>query len=55
MKEIGYGKGYAYDHDTEHGFQDKYFPDGVEPSSFYHPVERGFERSSKRESSIFQS
>jgi len=54
MKEIGYGKGYAYDHDTEHGFSGQnYFPDGVEPSSFYHPVERGFERELKKRIEYF--
>lgn len=45
MKDIGYGKGYAYDHDTEDGFSgDNYWPEAMEPQSYYHPVERGFER-----------
>lgn len=45
MKEMGYGSGYQYDHDTELGFSGQnYFPDGVEPVPFYRPVERGFER-----------
>ncbi len=45
MKEIGYGKGYAYDHDEEEGFSGgNYFPDGLERQQFYRPVERGFER-----------
>lgn len=31
MKEIGYGKGYQYDHDAPHAFSGQnYFPDGVE-------------------------
>ena len=31
MKELGYGKGYAYDHDAEEGFSGQnYFPDGME-------------------------
>ncbi len=30
MKEIGYGKGYEYDHDTEDGFSGQnYFPEGM--------------------------
>jgi putative ATPase len=44
MKDIGYGKGYAYDHDAEDGFSGAhYWPDGVEPAALYQPVERGFE------------
>jgi putative ATPase len=44
MKDIGYGKGYAYDHDAEDGFSgDNYWPDEMEPQTFYKPVNRGFE------------
>ncbi len=45
MKEIGYGEGYTYDHGTEEGFSgDDYWPEEMEPQTFYSPVERGFER-----------
>lgn len=45
MKDLGYSKGYAYDHDTEEGFSGQnYFPDGMAREHFYEPVERGFER-----------
>ena len=45
MKDEGYGRGYAYDHDEEDGFSGQnYFPDGMERASFYVPVERGHER-----------
>ena len=45
MKDIGYGAGYAYDHDAKDGFSgDNYWPDEMAPQSFYAPVERGFER-----------
>jgi putative ATPase len=45
MREIGYGKGYEYDHDTVEGFSGQnYFPDGMARREFYQPVERGFER-----------
>ncbi|NNC59393.1 MAG: replication-associated recombination protein A [Erythrobacter sp.] len=45
MKEIGYGKGYAYDHDADEGFSgDDYWPEEMEPQTYYAPVERGFER-----------
>ncbi|MCK0128980.1 replication-associated recombination protein A [Erythrobacter sp. F6033] len=48
MKDIGYGEGYSYDHNSEDGFSgDNYWPDGMEPQEYYTPVERGFERKVK--------
>ena len=48
MKDIGYGDGYTYDHDAEEGFSgDNYWPEEMEPQTFYDPVERGFERQVK--------
>ncbi|GAA0285309.1 replication-associated recombination protein A [Alteraurantiacibacter aestuarii] len=45
MKDIGYGTGYSYDHEAEHGFSgDNYWPDEMQPQTYYEPVERGFER-----------
>ncbi len=45
MKEIGYGKDYAYDHDTADGFSGQnYFPDGMARIDLYQPKDRGFER-----------
>ncbi|MBM3480483.1 MAG: replication-associated recombination protein A, partial [Alphaproteobacteria bacterium] len=45
MRELGYGKGYAYDHDAADGFSGQdYFPEGMARRQFYRPVERGFER-----------
>ncbi|MEM7493742.1 MAG: replication-associated recombination protein A [Pseudomonadota bacterium] len=44
MKEQGYGQGYAYDHDTEHGFSGQnYFPDGMAREQFYAPKGEGRE------------
>ena len=44
MKDIGYGKGYAYDPDTETGFSGQnYFPDGMERQVFYRPKGEGAE------------
>ncbi len=44
MKELGYGKGYAYDHDRAEGFSgDSYWPEGMSAANYYQPVERGFE------------
>lgn len=45
MGDLGYGKGYEYDHGTPEGFSGQnYFPDGMTRESFYKPSERGFER-----------
>ncbi len=44
MKDLGYGKGYAYDHDAEDGFSAAdYWPDGMAPETFYEPSPRGAE------------
>ena len=44
MKDIGYGKGYAYDHDADEGFSGQdYWPEEMEPQTFYEPTDRGFE------------
>jgi putative ATPase len=49
MRQLGYGKGYVYDHATEAGFSGQnYFPDGVARRDFYRPGERGFEREIKK-------
>ncbi len=45
MKDIGYGKDYAYDHHAEDGFSGAdYWPEGMTAQAYYRPVERGFER-----------
>lgn len=45
MKELGYGKGYAYDHDVPNAFSgDNYWPDDMQPEIYYRPVDRGFEQ-----------
>jgi putative ATPase len=44
MKDIGYGKGYAYDPDTKDGFSGaNYWPEEMSPQAFYSPTDRGFE------------
>ena len=49
MKEEGYGRGYAYDHDTEEAFSGQnYFPDALPRQQFYNPPERGFEREIRK-------
>jgi putative ATPase len=45
MKNLGYGKGYEYDHEAEEGFSGQnYFPDGMERQNLYQPRDVGFER-----------
>ena len=44
MKDLGYGKGYAYDHEAEDAFSGAdYWPDGMAAETFYHPSPRGHE------------
>jgi putative ATPase len=44
MKQIGYGKGYEYDHNAEEGFSGAdYWPEEMTPQTFYEPTGRGFE------------
>jgi putative ATPase len=48
MKEIGYGKDYAYDHDSDDSFSgDNYWPSQVIRQDFYQPAMRGFEAKVK--------
>lgn len=55
MKKLGYGKGYKYDHDQDDAFSGQdYFPQSFERPSYYHPVERGFERDLKKRLDYFQ-
>ncbi len=49
MKDLGYGRGYAYDHQAPDAFSGQdFFPEGMERRDFYRPVERGFERELRR-------
>ena len=44
MKQIGYGEGYAYDHDSDDAFSGaNYWPEELEAQDFYQPSNRGFE------------
>lgn len=45
MKDVGYGKGYQYDHDAEDGFSGQdCLPERAAERVFYRPGEYGFER-----------
>ena len=44
LRELGYGAGYEYDHDTETGFSGQdYFPEGMARPRLYEPKGRGAE------------
>jgi putative ATPase len=44
MKELGYGQGYAYDHDAPDGFSGQdYWPDDMAAQTLYTPSPRGTE------------
>ena len=45
MKQLGYGKGYRYAHDEPNAYAagENYFPEGMPPREYYHPVPRGME------------
>ena len=46
MKNEGYGKGYAYDHDAPDAFSGQnYFPDEMDRAEFYVPSGRGYEKA----------
>jgi putative ATPase len=48
MRELGYGKGYAYDHDVPSGFSGQnYFPDDMPRRQFYNPKGEGAEAKIK--------
>jgi putative ATPase len=54
MKDIGYGAGYAYDHDAEDGFSGRTTsPMGMKRPVWYQPPERGFERELKKRVDYF--
>ncbi|MCB1112705.1 MAG: replication-associated recombination protein A [Chlamydiales bacterium] len=55
MKQMGYGEGYLYDHDTPHAFSGQdYFPQDLGRQQFYSPVLRGYEREMQKRIDYFQ-
>ena len=49
MKDLGYAKGYRYDHAEKEGFSGQnYFPDEMERETYYEPSGRGFEHEIAR-------
>lgn len=47
MKDLGYGKNYKYAHNFDFGYapNQNYFPDNVEPTTFYKPSSMGAEKT----------
>jgi putative ATPase len=55
MKNVGYGKGYAYDHDADEGFSGQdYWPEEMDAQTFYQPTDRGFEARVKERLDYWQ-
>lgn len=55
MKDLGYGDGYQYDHNTDEGFSGQdYFPEEMDRKNFYQPADRGFERDVKKRLDYWQ-
>jgi putative ATPase len=55
MKEMGYSKGYQYDHDTPLAFSGQdYFPEELGRHKFYFPKEYGFEREISKRLNYFK-
>lgn len=56
MKNLGYGDGYVYDHDTKDACSGaNNFPDELKRVQLYAPVERGFERDMKKRLHYFDN
>jgi putative ATPase len=48
MRDLGYGQGYAYDHDVPGGFSGQdYWPEGLARRRFYQPRGEGREAAIK--------
>jgi putative ATPase len=56
MKDLGYSKGYTYDHDTKNCFSGQnYFPAEMKEEEFYLPSPRGFERELQKRIDYFKA
>ncbi len=54
IKNLGYAKGYKYDHNCPHSFSGQsYFPDDPERESYYFPKPVGFEREMAKRNDYF--
>jgi putative ATPase len=55
MRRIGYGKGYKYAHDYEDAqVEQQNLPDAIKDRTYYHPSDRGYEKSIKERLDAFE-
>ncbi len=55
MKDLGFGKGYVYDHDEEYGFSGQDFlPESFQNKEFFIPKNIGYERELKKRIEFFK-
>ena len=56
MRDLGYGAGYQYAHDTDEGVGGlDCLPDSLQGTRFYHPTDRGFEAELGERLAAFQA
>ena len=55
MKNVGYGKGYAYDHDAGRLSGQDYWPEEMDAQKFYEPTDRGFEAKVRERMEFWES
>jgi putative ATPase len=54
MRKIGYGKGYRYAHDYEEAqVEQQHLPDAIKDRRYYHPSDRGYEKTVKERQDAF--
>ena len=55
MKKLGYGKGYKYAHDfPDAKVEQEHLPEEIRGKRFYHPTDRGFEKTVKERMEEFE-
>ena len=55
MKKLGYGKGYKYAHDfPDAKVEQEHLPKEIRGKRFYHPTDRGFEKTIKERMEEFE-
>src|SRR5216684_3490041 len=56
MRQVGYGKGYRYAHDYEEAqVEQQHLPDAIKDRTYYHPSDRGYEKTVKDRLDAFEA
>jgi putative ATPase len=56
MRKLGYGKGYRYAHDyAEAQVEQQHLPDAIKDRTYYHPSDRGYEKTVKDRLDAFEA